>query len=106
VVILTRKQDVVDSINNDHKNCSIRSNRCFDSSGTYVSDAVLPENITATASAEEALSGAEYIIVCNHRTTFLTRQHAVPVQASQGGNHFYVVLTFSLSGKLGGPYST
>jgi len=58
VVILTRKQAVVDSINNDHKN------------PLYVTDFLLPPNISAVTDIDSAMDGVDFII------------HAVPVQIS------------------------
>lgn|SRR3990167_2643973 len=58
VVILARSPETVQSINEKHIN------------PRYFSDITLPENLTATNSAEEALKGAEFIL------------HVVPVQHS------------------------
>lgn len=59
VVMLLRRQDVCDQINTEHRNAR------------YLPDTVLPENVTATTDAAEALRDAQYAI------------HAVPVQASR-----------------------
>jgi len=58
VTILTRRNDVVNSINNTHRNCS------------YFADVDLPETVRATSDVKEALENCNYIL------------HCVPVQQS------------------------
>ena len=51
VTLWARRQEVADSINERHVNPS------------YLSDAVLSENVVATTSLEEALDGAEVVVM-------------------------------------------
>lgn len=50
IKIWDRNEDVVNGINNFHRNIK------------YIKDQIIPDNITATISIEEAVSGADYIV--------------------------------------------
>jgi len=59
VMILSRNPEVNKSINENHKNSS------------YLTDSLLPSNITATSDPKEALENADYIL------------HSIPIQVSK-----------------------
>ncbi len=52
VVVLTRREEVAEGINTEHRN------------PTHLKDFKLPENLTATTDADVALSGTSFIVHC------------------------------------------